>query len=90
MLFYPKNNIFKYVYYDEITSIIFIEYCRQSEKVYYKVDRSLFQQVILPQLRKDQDFRQLLFWGMHNGMVAKIDKEHPEVQTIDLKTFRGI
>ncbi len=90
MLFYPKNNIFKYVFYDEITSIIFIEYFRQSERAFYKVDRSLFEQVILPQLRKDQDFRQLLFWGLHNGMVAQIDKDHPEVQTIDLKSFRGI
>lgn len=90
MLFYPKNNIFKYVFYDEISSILFIEYTRKNEKAFYKVDRKLFQQVILPELRKDCDFRQLLFWGLHNGMVSVIDKDHPEVKLIDLNPYRGL
>lgn len=90
MLFYPKNNIFKYVFYDEISSILFIAYTRRNEKAYYKVDRKLFEQVLLPELRKDSDFRQLLFWGMHNGMVRIIDKDHPEVKLIDLNPYRGI
>lgn len=90
MLFYPQNNIFKFVYYDEVSSILFIEYMTNAERVYYKLDRKLFEQVILPQLRKDQDFRQLLFWGLHNGMVAKIDKHHPDVKLIDLNRYRGI
>ncbi len=89
MLFHPNNTIFKYVYYDEYSSIIFIEYSTRNEKAYYKVDRELFQQVLLPQLRKNQDFRQLLFWGMHNGMAAKIDKDHPEVRLIDLNKYKG-
>lgn len=59
MLFFPKNYIYKKIFYDEPTSVLFLT-LNNSEEIYYRVDRELFLSVICPLIRKESDIRQII------------------------------
>lgn len=86
MLFYPKNNqIFKRIYYDEQTSILFVFYNARKITEFYKIDRVFFYRYILPYIQKNQDFRQVLNWGIHERLAAKITQHHKDINVELLK-----
>ncbi len=88
MLFYPTNNqIFEYVYYDEPSSTIFIKYSTRQVNEYFKIDRTFFYSSILPLLRSEQEFRNMLYWGVHKELVIKLDENIPDYELADLRRF---
>ncbi len=88
MLFYPANNvIFEYVYYDEPSSVLFVKYTTRGIDEYFKLDRVFFHSTILPLLRKDEEFRNMLYWGMHNELVIQLDENIPDFELADLNKF---
>lgn len=73
MLFRYNDDIFNSIFYDEINHLLIIKYKTPSIiDEYYLLDDAFFHEIVLVNLRKKIEFRNLIYWGIRNNYAKRI------------------
>ncbi|MGL4950770.1 MAG: hypothetical protein ACRC4M_02960 [Mycoplasma sp.] len=90
MLYYSKKTLINFVYYDEITSILLIQYRYGDERKYYKLLPDLFYGSVLPEIKKDNDFRGIILWAVRAEKAVELSSDNWELPEIQERLRKGI
>lgn len=73
MFFKSNNNIYNFVYYNEKSNIILIEFCLHNLRKYFKIEDNFFRSTIVPLLKKDADIRTMIYFAIENRMASYVE-----------------
>ncbi|MGL4948532.1 MAG: hypothetical protein ACRC42_04080 [Mycoplasma sp.] len=90
MLFYSKKNIINFVYFDEITNILLIQFKYANQRRYYQLDRSFYEHSIYPEIISDREFRGLIHWGSTRGLVKELTEHDFDYDTFNANFKCGV